>query len=132
MTTLDFNSVERDCFKQAGRDPAKDRIEKVQKAILNYGVDPKYLFRLDDVLHKENTAKVIRTLEEVAKIVSCSLKYISHSELKGTDVYLYITCCSYFSVSTRNSYCPGRIEERSAVYMRQLYDMIGFCLFRCN
>ena len=82
MTTLDFNSVERDCFKQAGRDPAKDRIEKVQKAILNYGVDPKYLFRLDDVLHKENTAKVIRTLEEVAKIVSCSLKYMSHSKLK--------------------------------------------------
>ena len=81
MTTLDFNSVERDCFKQAGRDPARDRIEKVQKAILNYGVDPKYLFRLDDVLHKENTAKVIRTLEEVAKIVSCSLNYMSHSEL---------------------------------------------------
>ena len=79
MTTLDFNSVERDCFKQAGRDPAKDRIEKVQKAILNYGVDPKYLFRLDDVLHKQNTPKVIRTLEEVAKIVSCCFKYLNHS-----------------------------------------------------
>ena len=82
MTTLDFNSVERDCFKQAGRDPAKDRIEKVQKAILNYGVDPKYLFRLDDVLHKENTPKVIRTLEEVAKIVSCNFKYLNHYELQ--------------------------------------------------
>lgn len=68
MTTLDFNSVERDKYKQAGRDPAKERIENVQKAILNYGVDPKYLFKLEDVLEKKNTPKVVRCLEEVAKI----------------------------------------------------------------
>ena len=70
MTTLDFNSVERDKYKQKGRDPAKERIENVQKAILNYGVDPKYLFKLEDVLEKKNTPKVVRCLEEVAKIVS--------------------------------------------------------------
>ena len=73
MTTLDFNSVERDKYKQAGRDPAKERIENVQKAILNYGVDPKYLFKLEDVLEKKNTPKVVRCLEEVAKIVSINL-----------------------------------------------------------
>ena len=70
MTTLDFNSVERDKYKQKGKDPAKERIENVQKAILNYGVDPKYLFKLEDVLDKKNTPKVVRCLEEVAKIVS--------------------------------------------------------------
>ena len=70
MTTLNFNSVERDMYKQAGRDAAKERIENVQKAILNYGVDPKYLFKLEDVLEKKNTPKVVRCLEEVAKIVS--------------------------------------------------------------
>ena len=79
MTTLDFNSVKRDKFaeKQAGRDAAKERIENVQKAILNYGVDPKYLFRLEDVLDKYNTPKVVRTLEEVAKIVS--VMYLAYS-----------------------------------------------------
>ena len=70
MTTLDFNSVKRDKYHQAGRDAAKERIENVQKAILNYGVDPKYLFKLEDVLEKKNTPKVVRCLEEVAKIVS--------------------------------------------------------------
>ena len=78
MTTLDFNSVERDKYKQAGRDPAKERIENVQKAILNYGVDPKYLFKLEDVLEKKNTPKVVRCLEEVAKIVSINFKPNQH------------------------------------------------------
>ena len=73
MTTLDFNSVERDKYKQAGTDPAKERIENVQKAILNYGVNPKYLFKVEDVLCKSNTPKVVRCLEEVAKIVSNGL-----------------------------------------------------------
>ena len=70
MTTLDFNSVEKGIYKQAGRDAAKERIENVRKAILNYGVDPKYLFKLEDVLDKKNTPRVVRCLEEVAKIVS--------------------------------------------------------------
>ena len=70
MTTLNFNSVEKKMYKQAGRDPAKEKIEMVQKAILNYGVDPKYVFKLEDVLEKKNTPKVVRCLEEVAKIVS--------------------------------------------------------------
>ena len=69
MTTLDFNSVEKDKYK-CGSNPAKDRIESVQAAILNYGVEPKFLFKVDDVLYKKNTPKVIRCLEEVAKIVS--------------------------------------------------------------
>ena len=67
MTTLDFNSVERDKYKQAGRDPAKERIENVQKAILNYGVDPKYLFKLEDVLEKKNTPKVSKCIEMIWK-----------------------------------------------------------------
>ena len=70
MTTLDFNSVERDKYKQKGTDPAKERIENVIKAILQYGVHPKYVFKVDDVLQKKNTPKVVRCLEEVAKIVS--------------------------------------------------------------
>ena len=68
MTTLDFNSVEREKFK-CGSNPIKDRIEGVRKSFLNYGVDPKYIFKLEDVQHKQNTPKVIRCLEEVAKIV---------------------------------------------------------------
>jgi len=67
MTTLDFNSVEREKFK-CGSNPIKDRIEGVKKSFLNYGVDPKYIFKLEDVQHKQNTPKVIRCLEEVAKI----------------------------------------------------------------
>ena len=75
MTTLDFNSVEMDKYKQKGSDPARERIVHVIKAILSYGVHPKYVFKVDDVLLKTNTPKVIRCLEEVAKIVS--IKFIT-------------------------------------------------------
>ena len=70
MTTLCFNSVERDKYGSAGCNPEEDRIKEVQTQILAYGVEQKYMFKIDDILHKKNTPKVIRCLEEVAKLVS--------------------------------------------------------------
>jgi len=68
MTTLCFNSVERDKYGSAGCNPEEDRIKEVQTQILAYGVEQKYMFKIDDILHKKNTPKVIRCLEEVAKL----------------------------------------------------------------
>ena len=70
MTTLDFNSVEKVKFKQNGVDRARARLESVLKAVVNYGVEPKYIFTVEDILKKKNTPKVIRCLEQIAKIVS--------------------------------------------------------------
>lgn len=69
MTTLCFNSVENDPYGNAGSSPEEARIKQLQAQILFYGVDPKYIFQVDDILHKKNTPKVIRCLEEVAKLV---------------------------------------------------------------
>ena len=87
MTTLCFNSVERDrsqicqncqkleikCFfyrwSSFGCSPDEQRVKDVRTQILDYGVKEKYLFRLEDVTKKLNTPKVIRCLEEVAKLV---------------------------------------------------------------
>jgi hypothetical protein len=70
MTTLCFNSVEKDPWTNLGTDPSEQRITDVRTVILHYGVDPKYVFRAEDILRKRNTPKVIRCLEEVAKLVS--------------------------------------------------------------
>ena len=98
MTTLDFNSVERDKYKQKGTDPAKERIENVIKAILQYGVHPKYVFKVDDVLHKRNTPKVVRCLEEVAKIVSNQKSFFNSNATK--DVNLKSQSSQFFSLYT--------------------------------
>ena len=45
------------------------RIKDARTSIINYGVDEKYVFKVEDVLHKRNTPKVVRCLEEVAKLV---------------------------------------------------------------
>jgi len=68
MTTLCFNSVERDKYGSAGHNPEEDRIKSLQAQILEYGVESKFLFKMDDILKKKNTPKVIRCLEEVAKL----------------------------------------------------------------
>ena len=69
MTTLCFNSVERDKFGSAGCSPEEERIKQLQAQILDYGVDAKFMFKMEDILWKRNTPKVIRCLEEVAKLV---------------------------------------------------------------
>jgi len=68
MTTLSFNSVERDKYGSAGCNPKEERIRSLQTQILDYGVEDKYMFRVQDMLYKKNTPKVIRCLEEVAKL----------------------------------------------------------------
>jgi len=68
MTTLCFNSVERDKYGSAGCSPEEERIKSLQAQILDYGVEQKYIFKMDDILKKKNTPKVIRCLEEVAKL----------------------------------------------------------------
>ena len=79
MTTLCFNSVERDKYGSAGCNPEEDRIKEVQTQILAYGVEQKYMFKIDDILHKKNTPKVTRCLEEVAKLVSTKFFIDIHS-----------------------------------------------------
>lgn len=68
MTTLCFNSVERDKYGGGGFSPEEERIKSLQAQILDYGVEQKYIFKMDDILKKKNTPKVIRCLEEVAKL----------------------------------------------------------------
>ena len=70
MTTLCFNSVERDRWSSFGCSPEEQRVKDVRAQILDYGVADKYLFRVEDVTKKYNTPKVVRCLEEVAKLVS--------------------------------------------------------------
>ena len=50
------------------------RIKDARTSIINYGVDEKYVFKVEDVLHKRNTPKVVRCLEEVAKLVRKQIK----------------------------------------------------------
>ena len=69
MTTLCFNSVENDPFSNLGCSPEEKRIQQLRTQILDYGVEQKYMFTVDDVFQKKNTPKVIRCLEEVAKLV---------------------------------------------------------------
>ncbi len=77
MTTLCFNSIENDPYGNAGSSPEETRIKQLRLQILDYGVDPKYVFQVDDVLHKRNTPKVIRCLEEVAKLVNHAKSFLS-------------------------------------------------------
>lgn len=70
MTTLCFNSVENDPFSNLGCSPEEKRIQQLRTQILDYGVEQKYMFTVDDVFLKKNTPKVIRCLEEVAKLVN--------------------------------------------------------------
>ena len=71
MTTLCFNSIERDQWGSSfGCSPEEQRVKDVRTQILDYGVDEKFLFRVEDVTKKFNTPKVVRCLEEVAKLVS--------------------------------------------------------------
>ena len=75
MTTLCFNSIERDQWSSFGCSPEEQRVKDVRAQILHYGVDEKYLFRTEDVTKKLNTPKVVRCLEEVAKLVSTYTHY---------------------------------------------------------
>ena len=70
MTTLCFNSVENDLYASFGCSPEEKRIQSLRTTILDYGVDNKYMFSVEDVFQKKNTPKVIRCLEEVAKLVT--------------------------------------------------------------
>ena len=74
MTTLCFNSIERDQWSSFGCSPEEQRVKDVRAQILHYGVDAKYLFKVEDVTKKMNTPKVVRCLEEVAKLVSIDIK----------------------------------------------------------
>ena len=68
-----LSKLEIKCFlfrwSSFGCSPDEQRVKDVRTQILDYGVKEKYLFRLEDVTKKLNTPKVIRCLEEVAKLV---------------------------------------------------------------
>ena len=75
MTTLCFNSMERDQWGTFGCSPEEQRVKDVRQQILDYGVHEKYVFRVEDVTLKRNTPKVVRCLEEVAKLVNIRVTF---------------------------------------------------------
>jgi len=86
MTTLCFNSIERDQWSSFGCSPEDQKVKDVRNQILHYGVDQKYLFRLEDVTKKMNTPKVVRCLEEVAKL-SAAETHIKYDTLLSNKLY---------------------------------------------
>ena len=71
MTTLNFNSIPTDPFSNfGGLDPEVTRIRLLIETIENYGVKPKFIFKLDDLHKKQNIPKVTRCLEEIEKLAS--------------------------------------------------------------
>jgi hypothetical protein len=45
------------------------RIRQCIEQLRGYGVDDKFIFKLEDVLDKKRPQKVVRCLEEVSKLV---------------------------------------------------------------
>merc|ERR1712062_348096 len=86
MTTLCFNSCERDRWSSFGCSPDEQRVKDVRTQILDYGVKEKYLFRLEYVTKKLYTPKVIRCLEEVAKL-SAHETHIKYDTLLSNKLY---------------------------------------------
>ena len=71
MTTLDFNSVPSDPYSNTGGlNPEITRIKTLIEAIENYGVDRKYIFKVEDLFEKKHIPRVVRCLEEIEKLVS--------------------------------------------------------------
>merc|ERR1711936_72807 len=70
ITTLDFNSISRDPWAMCnGGSSSEDlRVENLIEGFKNYGVQPKFLFTVQDLLDKYNIPKVVRCLEEVEKL----------------------------------------------------------------
>ena len=88
LTRLCFYSNKRDQWSSFGCSPEDQKVKDVRNQILHYGVDQKYLFRLEDVTKKMNTPKVVRCLEEVAKLVSIQCrKYM---------------CCKFWNTLTKS------------------------------
>ena len=48
---------------------SRHRIREIIEQIRDYGVEDKYIFTAEDVLEKKRPNKIIRCLEEVAKLV---------------------------------------------------------------
>ena len=100
MTTLCFNSVENDPFKVSGMSEVELRVREIIAQILNYGVDPKYLFKPEDVLQKKNTQKVIRCLEEVKKLVMKQILIFSYIEKEiSNERAFFIVTDNFFLTS---------------------------------
>lgn len=93
MTTLCFNSVENDPYITRGQSVEEQRAQQIIQQILDYGVDAKYVFKPDDLIKKTNTPKVIRCLEEVAKLV------MEHEKVKA--FFSSSSQCSLFLFSPR-------------------------------
>ena len=68
MTTLDFYSVPKDCFRAEGTNAEIERLRTVIETMKNYGVPKIFLFDIDDLYEKKNVEKVLRCLEEVEKL----------------------------------------------------------------
>ena len=68
---MDFNSISRDPWAMCngGANSAELRVENLIEGFKNYGVKPKFLFTVKDLLDKYNIPKVVRCLEEIEKLV---------------------------------------------------------------
>ena len=69
MTTISLNSVPLEPFPRAGEHPEETRIRNLLITMTNYGVQPKFLFTVDDLWTGRNIPKVVRCMEEVEKLV---------------------------------------------------------------
>ena len=74
MTILCFNSIESDAFSHdVISQDSNARVKQLIKQIRDYGVEEKFIFQVEDVTEKKRIPKVVRCLEEVAKIVNFQL-----------------------------------------------------------
>ena len=53
-----------------GLNPEITRIRTLIEAIENYGVERKYIFKVEDLFEKKHIPRVVRCLEEIEKLVS--------------------------------------------------------------
>jgi hypothetical protein len=87
LTTLSFNSVPNDPFtNKGGNNPEINRIKIVIQTIENYGVNQKYIFKLEDLYEKKNIPKVVRCLEEIEKLAMLE-EHINLTVLPTNKVY---------------------------------------------
>lgn len=87
MTTLSFNSVPSDPFSNTGGlAPEVTRINNLIQTIENYGVDKKFLFKVEDLYEKKNVPKVVRCLEEIEKLAK-EEEHVNFAALPPNKVY---------------------------------------------
>ena len=66
-----------------------------------YGVNEDILFHEDDLLYRNNIPKVVRSLKQVAMIVSINIKIMDKKKLAQTDSPIETHVCSQSCCNTK-------------------------------